>query len=181
LKSVLLSPHNDDESLFAAFLAMRHDPTVVICFRSHIQEKRGTRIVWSEREAETSAALDCLGISAWEQWEYLDTGDDAFAIATDIHRLSEEYEHCFAPAIEAGGHEQHSLIGMLALIFFGPERLTQYLTYTRHGGRSTQGTEVEYDPWMVKAKLEALACYGSQILEMTCTEHFVRGLKEYVA
>jgi len=183
-RSVFLAPHNDDETLFGAGLLMRHQPFVVVCLRSMVQEQRGTGIRFGQREAETDTALTELGQARWDQWELTDdlpVAQLSIRLGKKIEGLTADFDHCFAPAVEAWGHEHHNLIGELAVETFGSERVTRYLTYTRLHGRSTDGMEVPFEPWMVERKLRALACYRSQILEPSCTEHFVGGIREHVA
>ena len=76
----------------------------------------------------------------------------------------------FAPAVEAGGHEQHNLVGELADKVFGG-RVTHYMTYTNGRDRS-RGVPVEFEPGWAALKLQALACYESQIRLASTGHHF---------
>lgn len=190
MTALLLAPHNDDEILWCTFTILRHQPNVVVCLRSTLQEDRGLGITSTEREHETDRAMNMLtqysGWFDWTQWEF----PDRAPVWPSVHaRLREvqgvdsqgRYSHCFAPAVEEDGHEQHNAVGLMADEIFGPENVTHYTTYTRSGGR-TRGVEVVPDPWMIPLKLRALACYGSQILhDGTGTrDWFMDGIREYV-
>lgn len=178
MTSVFLAPHNDDETLFAAYTLLRERPRVFVVFRSAKQEAVG--ITWAERESETDAALQILGC-AYSQWEY---PDDVLAselrpfLEERLGRLAKTHETCFAPAVEEGGHEQHNLVGEAALAAFGASRVRPYLTYRRGYGK-TVGDEVVPEPAEVAKKLRALACYESQIREPSCRPWFVGDLREY--
>lgn len=165
--SLFLAPHNDDEALFGAYLIQQHRPHVVVCFRS---AKQGAD-TWEVREQETSRALDYLGVEEWEQLPHPDTlgvADARSALAVDLARLglTHEPQTVFAPWPEPDGHEQHNIVGELANLIFGPERVVHYTTYGRGRGRTVGRREI--DPWdgqQIAAKLAALSCYVSQIAE----------------
>lgn len=178
MRSLLLSPHNDDDALFASGLILRHRPHVVVVLRSQVQEDRGYGITAALREAETDEAMRVLGVT-WEQWQFSDAAPDWDAIRLDLQALSRRYDHCFAPAPEPGGHEQHNRIGRLADDVFGHARCTFYLTYTRSGGKSTGGTPVLFEPGWAATKTAALRCYRTQREHPSTAPHFERDLTEY--
>lgn len=169
MTSIVLAPHNDDETLFCAYTIMRENCQVITCLRSMIQEARGGPR-WLAREAETLYAVKQLGVQTWQQWEIHDDTPEAIMeghLRGEMHALARRVnlspnERVWAPAMEAGGHWQHNLVGALAEEVFGPERTGFYLTYVRGEGRS-RGREVVPTPEMIVAKLHALACYRSQI------------------
>jgi LmbE family N-acetylglucosaminyl deacetylase len=178
---LLLSPHNDDETLFAAYTIMRHQPHVVICLKSQVQENR-YGILASTREAETRHALRLLGITSWEQSLILDTDTEP---EPKLVELMDSLENRYAPGIvwapfsEEGGHEQHNLISFFALRAF-EERTRFYCTYTRGQGRSRR-VEVQATAGMVARKMRALSSYKSQIeLENTRYWFVDDTLREYV-
>jgi hypothetical protein len=86
------------------------------------------------------------------------------------------------PAVEAGGHEQHNLVGEIGASVFSNAKIHRYLTYTRTQGKSTGGARVACSGSMVLKKLEALACYRTQIEidELACWPHFIRDQNEYI-
>ena len=179
--AIFLSPHNDDETLFGAFTLLRERPRVVTVLRSYIQEQRGTGVTYREREAETEAALDVLGITDWEQWQYPDTDPPWHDIRERLGSL--EAERIYAPAVERGGHRHHNAIGRFANSLW-PGRVTFYMTYKRWGrDRTTRGNPVPWEHEWVLLKLRALACYRSQICvpETWTTQHFLGSQVEYYA
>lgn len=178
--SLFLSPHNDDETLFAAFTLLRYKPLVVICLRSQVQEDRGYGITAAMREAETRQAVQVLGCDLI-QWPFSDADPDWDALRARLQNL-DGGDRVFAPAVEDQGigHPHHDKLGQLADDVFGRDNITHYLTYTQHG-KSTWGTEVPYElPWIGR-KLRALSCYTSQYGHPSCQEHFVRDQREYYA
>lgn len=189
MKTVLLSPHHDDETLFAAFLAQEHQPDLVICTRAEVQGDRGLPIRHEHREAETRAAWGFLsdGTGSITQWGFSDNEarTDWLALGTAVHRLAASYDRVIAPAPETigyEGHAHHNYVGNAALEAFGEARTIQYLTYTRKHGRSTWGrpVEIKHPDWII-AKLRALACYPTQIREPSTRPWFLGELTEYVA
>lgn len=178
LTSLLLAPHNDDETLFAAFTCLAEKPHVVVVLRSQVQEDR-FGITAGTREVETQRAMWLLGCS-WEQWAALDSDPDWDGVETLMRKRAEKYERCYAPARETNGHIQHNRIADLADNVFGPERVTHYLTYTT-AGKSTSDRSVAYEPAWVERKVAALACYRSQSSLANCAEHFLRDQHEYLA
>lgn len=185
MNSLFLSPHNDDAVLFGAFTLLREQPHVITVLRSEVQETMGIDML--EREVEDDAAFEILGVEH-EQWEISDREPDWVLITdmlSDLDRVRlETIDRVYAPAVELdGGHEHHNALGQVALDVFGVDRVTHYLTYTRQGGKSTWGTEVAHERSWVRLKLQALACYRSQIeSELAgCTAHFLRDQREYYA
>jgi LmbE family N-acetylglucosaminyl deacetylase len=176
---VFLAPHNDDETLFGAFTLLRERPRVITILRSHVQEARGVAVTHDEREAETAAALEVLGIGAWEQWTYSDLSPPWSEIRERLASL--RANHVFAPSVDLGGHKHHNAVGALARMLW-PGRVTFYTTYTNRG-RTTRGHEVPWKHDWALLKLQALACYQSQIVhpETRTTEHFLSQQREYYA
>ena len=183
---VLLSPHNDDAELFAAFLCLRYEPHVAVCLRSR---KQGDN--WARRELETAAAMDVLGCT-WEQWIEPDTAPSWPNIRSGIIHLGNRFDRCFAPwprfaqngwsgadPMPADGACQHDRIGEIAQEVFR-DRYVGYLTYTK-AGKDEMGDRVSYEPEWVKKKFQALLCHGSQIVRPEIAPHFLRGLDEYTA
>lgn len=174
---VLLSPHNDDETLFASFLILRHQPHVIVCLHSEVQKQYG--ITSAQREAETDAALATLGVpTQFEQWGIPDVDPDWWEVGRRVGVLAANFDRCIAPADEAGAPFQHREIGRMALARFGPKRVTSYTTYRAGGVRSTDGTLVPFEPEWLPIKHRALACYRSQ-MDTPSVVHFTEGLMEY--
>lgn len=181
MKSVLLSPHHDDETLFASFICQRDHPEIVFC----LDEGR-------ERSLEARNAAEILGCDMRE-WEVKAENPNWNAIEDSIEALASEFEHCYAPTpnFEQNGHSseaiprtgwgilQHDMIGHLAAKHFDG-RITHYTTYLRWYGRE-RGRVVIPEPGWVVNKLHALACYRSQIENPVTRPHFLGELWEYVA
>lgn len=178
MTALLLSPHNDDAALFAAFTCFAEKPHVVTVLRSMVQERRGTGITFHEREAEDAVALTILGCAS-TQWDYPDDRPDWDTIRVTMTGRLGAYDRVYAPLPEGGGHEHHNRVGELARDVFGGSATRFYATYTS-SGKSTAGTLVEPAPGAVAAKLAALACYRSQSDLTSCQPHFLRGLDEYL-
>lgn len=190
MKTLLLSPHNDDETLFAFFHCLRYRPHVVVCLRSSRMadpEYPGNMpISAEERESETEAAMNIAGCD-WTQWPILDSEHDpsdqleAFMWGLRDPSGADDWDLVIAPAGEDGGHPQHNLIAALAGRVFSDVSQIRYLTYTTYGQRTREGKEVEFEPHWLPLKLAALSCYRSQVMHPATRVHFIDGgLREYV-
>lgn len=188
MSALLLAPHNDDETLFASFLCLRHQPHVIVCLRSFRMDDPhypgGMAVDYRTRELETEFAMKTLGCS-WSQLSVSDADPDWDLVwqllvdYVDEERGAGRPERVFAPAREEGGHEQHDAIADIADEIFGD--VTHYLTYTADG-KSTSEHEVEYEPEWVAKKLHAMACYKSQAAHPATRKHFLdHGIREYLA
>lgn len=180
---LLLAPHHDDEVLWASFLILRYRPHVVVAFASVKQEQHG--VTNTQRLSETVEACGLLGAAGVTQWSVTDTTPDETArtmLKSRIEKLSGEFSHVFAPAVEENGHEQHTLVGELAVEVFGTNNVTQYLTYMRGSTRSTSEWDVPFEPLWPAYKLAAMSCYHSQIRIANTLPWFIDGtLREYLA
>jgi len=158
---LFLAPHCDDETLFAAYTLLRHQPHVVTCFAPWLQEKRegpdhDTR-VW-----ETKCALATLGVKQWDLLPVREDTPDYLMLEACLAELAQtKWEKVFAPAVELGGHEHHSAVGALAEQSF--PNVTFYMTYVRGHTRSVGSREVPFDEKWPAAKFKAMSAYHSQI------------------
>ncbi len=161
--NLLLAPHPDDETLFAAYTLLEHHPLVVVCYpgaeRHGASEKRMAEL------ADAMRVLDC---------------DWMPPPAVDLESSLRCYdpEHVWAPYPEEGGHSAHNRVGELAVELW-PGRVTWYTTYTEEG-RSTAGALVSPKDGWQEIKVRALNCYASQIAHPGTRPHFKRGLEEYL-
>jgi LmbE family N-acetylglucosaminyl deacetylase len=184
--NLLISPHNDDETLFAAFTLCRERETiwVVVVFDGYVQALRGEPVTHLERRAETVAALKELGVvnppifggfnDAEPDW-VLRVGNFLRALKNNIDPTI-----VYVPQWETSGHEQHNVLCSLVTSVWMTGAVIKYTTYTT-AGKSVGRREIHPEPdWAVR-KLRALACYRSQITVENCREHFMRGLHEYYA
>lgn len=180
---VLLEPHADDAVLFSCWNLLRYRPRVITVLRSDRMANPkypGGPVKHETRVLETWDAMFALGIdwtSDEDAWDFSDVKPDTDAIAERIAAL--DCELLIAPAVEKDGHPDHNAVGSLAQIL--PIEVIRYTTYTRSGGRSSNGTEVPFEPSWPALKLRALACYESQIAHPATAAHFLGGLREWVA
>lgn len=180
-RALLLAPHNDDETLFAAYTILRCQPHVVTCLRSFVQASRGGP-TFETRERETGRALFHLGCTSWHQLPVRDDTPDVEMLESLLRELADDglWDRVYAPAVEDGGHEGHTLVGELAVKVFGD--VIPYLTYRRGMGKSTSEAKVPVEPGWHSAKLRAMAEYESQIeLESTAYWFVNAGLDEFYA
>ena len=173
VRTLLLSPHHDDEVLFASYLCLNYRPHVIVCTTPKVQERYG--VYAGEREEETRAAMK-LYECEWQQFAYYDTEDDlrrSLQRSLEYHcdTTGHNYEMVFAPAYEDLGHEQHNSVALAARDVFG-EKVVNYLTYAK-GGRSRSDFQIEPDdPSYIGLKLEALSYYKSQLRVPNCRPWF---------
>lgn len=161
---LLLSPHFDDESLFAAFICLREQPLVAFCFDG--AERHGS---FDVRLNEAIAATRILGSSSVVLRATAETLEDALLIF--------DPEHVWAPLPEEGGNGDHNIVGEVAERLW-PDRISFYSTYTADG-RTTIGFPVPAEPEWVATKRAALACYASQSSNPHTSPHFERDHGEY--
>jgi len=152
-RTLLLAPHADDETLFASYLAQR--------YAAHIC------VVYDEgREVELNHATTWLGCS-YHQMPIPKGSDEeyveAFLIGLRDPAGQDDWDRIIAPDVEDYGHEEHNLVGRLALTVFQDIEIIRYRTYSPRGTRS-HGTPVKPDrPEWIARKLAALSCYRTQI------------------
>ena len=167
MKTILLSPHNDDESLFCAYTIMRMKPLVVVVFDSYIQD-------WTtkeERRKETEEAMKMLGA------EVMFLGlNDKTATEEDVKQALAKLPDAevFAPT---GSHKHHNMIGRLA-----ERRWKTVVLYTTYDGDALHVKgRVEIVPTKkeIEVKNKALDCYKSQLIKNKPHFDAVRGGNEY--
>ena len=161
---LLLSPHFDDETLFAGLICLRERPLVLFCFDG--APRHGSFDVrWAEAQ-DATRILGCEALALRESYETLEERLSVF-----------DASHVWAPLPEGGGNADHNLVGEVAERLWGG-RVSFYATYTDEG-RSEVGWPVPADPEWVERKREALACYRSQIEHPSTAPHFAGALVEY--
>ncbi len=161
--NLLLAPHPDDETLFAAYTLLEHKPLVLVCYPGAARHGAPER-----RLGELADAMRVLGCD----WHSPPLGD----LATYLRGF--DADHVWAPYPEDGGHSAHNRVGELAVELW-PGRVTWYTTYTEEG-RSTAGALVSPKDGWQELKVRALNCYASQIAHPGTRPHFKRGLEEYL-
>jgi LmbE family N-acetylglucosaminyl deacetylase len=175
--NLLLSPHNDDECLFAAYTLIRKKPLVVIVTDSDMQLERG--VTSEQRRQESRRACEYLGVAV----AYLGL-KDGFVEDEDLQQRLKPFanltwETVYAPAIE-GGHRDHDVIGKIASALFA--RLCYYSTYYDPAVAPNGDYEIIPTPIEIEMKNRALDFYESQISLSDVRVHFdsVRGKPEYL-
>jgi LmbE family N-acetylglucosaminyl deacetylase len=181
MTAVLFAPHNDDEVLWSGMLAQHHRAHIIVVLRSQVQQDRGLGITAQRRECETAAAVQELGLT-FEQWPYRDSDPDWDAVTAAMRALDDRLapEVVLAPAVELGGHEQHSKVGWLAEEVFG-SRVVFFATYVRGQGRTVTQQPFVGTAEQIARKLRALACFRSQIAEPSTQPWFLDGVGEWLA
>lgn len=182
--NLLISPHNDDAALFAAFTLMRKQPLVVTVFDSFAQVKRGfPHCDWQTRRKEDAKAFQLLNCP-YRFSGIPDEGYEVEKIRDSMRTLLRLYspDAVYIPAFEADGHEQHNHVSLVCTEVFAGRISGCYYTYTRTGGKTVKGTKVEYNGQMAQKKLQALLCYETQLTidALGCYPHFIRNLEEYM-
>lgn len=169
MTTLLLAPHADDESLFAAYTCQRERPKIVCCF----DEGRNF--------GELAPAAGILGC------EWVGFGIQRGAPAEALMRQLEtfpytEAEVVWAPAFHPDGHAEHNLVSLVARSLYGP-RVRYYLTYAPRGHRQVDGQQVVPEPEQIARKLRALACYVSQMEDPATRPWFYEllDMREWVA
>lgn len=170
---LLLSPHADDETLFAAYVQLRARPLVLVCFNG----RRARHLAGSAaREQESAAATEILGCKAEFLRAVCDPADWA---AVEQGLAGYEPDRVWAPLPEPDGHSGHNGLARLAARLW-PGRVSYYATYTLGGGKSRTGRPVEGSEAEQTLKRQALVCYRTQIDYPPTAAHFAEDLTEYV-
>lgn len=166
--SLLLSPHSDDEALFAAFTIIRHRPQVVVCFPSS-----GDYGDTAVRTEESRRAVATLGGGPVHQWQ---SGVD---LEWQMRELDARLRpsRVWAPS-GATSHPDHLAVAWRAERVFG-SRLTKYHTY-KDGEKVRGGVPVAFEQSWVERKRSALACYRSQLDHPRARRFFEDDLAEYM-
>lgn len=175
-ETILIAPHNDDETLFAYKMMSVLKPRLVVATDSYIQFKRGqTEITAERRRAETMAAASIYGVPV----DFLGIPDDEVT----FERLCEKFEAyrfpnlVLVPALQLG-NETHDLVYLAAVGCFRVSHVLCYATYAKGESFTPRGCEVYLTGEDHMKKSEIMACYLSQSWQ----SHFVavRGKNEYI-
>lgn len=164
---VLLSPHSDDECLFASGLILRYRPRVIICNGS-----AGDYGTTEERFAETREAMTVLGGHSCEQWN----GGDLVA---QMRELDARVKPSLVFACNRQtSHPDHVAVAIAAEEVFG-KRLRTYHTYDA-SGKVTSAWPVLFEPEWAHQKLRALTRYRTQATHARACEFFLRDQHEFM-
>jgi len=170
---LLISPHNDDEALFASFTILRERPVVLIVYDSWIQYRRGDGITAEQRRQESVRAADILGVEI----TFCGLSDERTDPAECLAALSPfaSASQVWAPAFERQGNRHHNLVATAAQSIFPV--VNKYMTYTERG--KSRGVPVPIAPGWILKKIKALACYESQIELPQTRDFFLQDQYEY--
>lgn len=174
---ILVSPHNDDETLFAAYTLIREKPLVIIVTDSYLQFDRGTGITAAQRRAETVKAMQVLGCRV-EFLGYDDRNTPLDLLKTTFLELS-NVKKVYSPALQ-GGNALHDHISRLSRDVW-PHTI-QYATYAFKESFTPVGEEIVPTDEEMRLKNKALDCYMSQLMYPPTSHHFdaVRNKSEYI-
>lgn len=161
-RTLLLAPHADDESLFCSFLAQKYAADVVAVYDEG-------------REVELEHATSWLGCGFHQMPVPKGASEEtveAFLLGLRDPAGQDDWQRVIAPDVEEFGHEEHNLVGRLALTVFSDIEIIRYRTYSPRGTRS-HGTPVKPErPEWIARKLAALSCYRTQIEDVTTRPWF---------
>lgn len=182
MTTLLLAPHADDETLFAAYTCMRSQAHVIVCMQD---QNFATR---AQRSEEMATAVRIMGCThhEWPMTEDAPNWDKArdwLSSWNSTQFLQSKPDKVWVPAWHPEGHEQHNKVNELAREVFGEDVLGTYLTYAPRGHRQRDGVEVVPTTDEIHLKLRALACYRTQIDQLPTRPWFfdLLDLREWVS
>lgn len=146
---ILLSPHSDDECLFAAYSIIRHPTLVIVC--TDYDGTRGPSA--EERRQESVNAMRVLGAPI----AFLGIPESKFSgqlVHDRLQHFNGMFDLCLAPAHQ-GGHKHHDEVSLYGR---GPG----YATYTKDNLKPFGDIEIAPTDAEFQLKKRALACYKSQ-------------------
>lgn len=179
MKSLFISPHNDDETLFGAFTLLREKPLVLVVTDSFIQYKRGDGITDIQRRNETISAMKILDCPVVFGNIRDDDCKDQFLL--NLFNNFTAFEKVYAPAVYGNGNPHHDMIGVIAKLIYG-DKVVFYSTYTKDNLYMTGKTEIIPTQEELELKSKALQCYKSQLSLPSTRPHFeaVLGKSEWL-
>ena len=178
--NLLLSPHNDDETLFTSFTILRERPLVVFLTDSFIQLNRGDGITAEERNKESKQAMEVLNCD----YIFANLRDDLLSrdVLRDYFKELVKFnpDKVYAPKPYLNGNEHHNMVGEIAEKMFG-DKVVFYATYTKDNLYTTGKTEIKPTNKELILKRQALQCYRSQLSLGATRPHFeaVLGQSEF--
>jgi LmbE family N-acetylglucosaminyl deacetylase len=162
MRYLLLSPHNDDEALFASVICQRVKPLIVVVTDSWVQFNRGQIDITDRVRRDES--LKCARVLGCDV-SFMGIRDDKLRDVDDVVselykvRLAWDPELVFAPARQ-GGHLHHDLVGMAAEAVF--PNVAHYSTYAADQWVTPFGVPLGITEDEKITKMLAIACHVSQ-------------------
>lgn len=166
--NLLISPHDDDNTLFASFLCIREKPLVVIVTDSYIQPQRGEIGCEADiRARETKEACGILGVPVIR----LGLRDDSVTEEDIIKKLRgfSGFRQVYSPALQ-GGNKHHDMVHRATKALFPYAKY--YTTYTPTELYTEGDYEIRPSEDELNLKYKAMACYKSQIDLPATAPHF---------
>jgi len=170
---IFLAPHNDDETLFGAYIIMKEKPFVVICTDSHSKEKN----IIVTRRNESREAMDILGAEVWFLGipNFADAKMFRAMLEIRLSRL-DNVETVYAPNIDSS-NIHHKVLGEVAKELF--DNVIFYDTYKDSYGTTGIGKKVKHTAKMKLLKTKAMLKYKSQIEKEITKKYFSEVWDEY--
>jgi len=182
MKKILLSPHNDDETLFSSYIILREKPLVIIVTDGYSQMERGHKTITPElRKSETLNAMKILEADVG----FLGLRDTAIHCDNLKEKLIIFNPDIIYAPYPNSVNQQHNLVGNVAEELWG-DKVKFYATYTKQEEYTKEtlapNGDIEIKPTQKEMELKnkALDCYKSQM--RLCNLHFlaVRNKSEYL-
>lgn len=179
-RELLISPHNDDEALFASYVCLAHRPKVITVLNGARKRHYPTP---AARVAESAAAMRVLGCEYEHLAFPIDDGPIDWPTITRRLRRQRDPGRVWVPLPEPRGQQHHNRVAAIAHELW-PGRLAYFATYTvdERGWptRSTVGYQAPAELGWPKVKEQALGCYRSQAEAAPTAMHFRQPLDEYL-
>lgn len=159
--NLLLSPHDDDSVLFAAFTCMREKPKVAVILDSWLQPNRGERGCSAQERAEETARAHAIIGGEIVRCGLRDDKATEDEIVQSLKGIG-NFDRIYAPTVDADGNVHHNMVGRAALRLYGP-RVQQYPTYTKTELYKRGSYEVIPTTRELELKQMAMECFESQL------------------
>jgi len=158
-RTLLIAPHADDETLFASYLAQRYGAHVLVVYDEG-------------RDVELEHATTWLGCVPMQL--PVEKGAHPDVVASYLRGyVSGDYDRFIIPDVEEYGHEEHNLVGSLAVELIPIDaEVIRYRTYSPRGTRSHGTPVVPERPEWIARKLAAMSCYRTQIEDVSTRPWF---------
>lgn len=166
--TILLAPHPDDETLFAAYTIIREKPLVIVVTHPTMQGDNGY-----ERIMESYRAMRILGASVC--FLHIPEHDLDGDVLTEKLQPFIGASLVYAPDLESG-NPHHDMVHLVAKELFS--NVKTYRTYGKNQKRTLEGDEVIPTANEVILKKQAMECYTTQ-LNNQMTHHYFMDTREF--